>query len=597
MGLALGGACGAIALAMVANAPPMRRAAGRIARRVRLLPPDPRATAVPPLAADDVDARTLAVDTLRGRVGRADWAGAAEIHAGLAQEAFVRAHRTARAWVERRSPGLGLLPRRQSPGTRDYVWSYRDSASDCFPHLVIAAFLLDAELLPPLRSMLETERRLSGALPQSVDLETGAARPEDVDERIFGAVEYAKDGLLPIAERVGAPEWASRLDEVVSRVLAASPVTSRFGPLPSATAEKNGEMLQVLGRLYQRTRRPEYLEAGRRISDAYCNEVLPGNGGLPAEVWDFERHRAVSTTCVLRDHGNEAIAGLVEWLIAELVTPASRAEQLRPAIERMLSVLLERGRGPDGLWLQAVDPFTELPRDPLTAAVPNDNWGYVSSAFVAYALTLPDASPLRQRCLAAARKSLRAVTRYRSARWEWGEFDGYADTIEGALYVLEYLDDPEAEYWVDREIGVLFAYQQADGLVGGTYLDGNFVRTALLYGLFRTAGVVPEPWVPALRVGACRAPDGLYLHVESSAAWQGRLRFDTPRHRELMGLAMSYPRLNAWPEWFVTETDSRYELTDLDTRRTRTVTGADLRAGLPLSFSPSGAAHLRIRRR
>ena len=315
----------------------------------------------------------------------------------------------------------------------------------------------------------------------------------------------------------------------------------------------------------------------------------------PRERVVHRRHRAVVPGCRISDHGIEAISGLVEWVAAELVAPASRAESYRPAVERMLSVLLERGRRPDGLWLSYVEPMAGAREDLIDGGVPNDNWGYISSAFAAYALTLPGDHPLRESFLAAVRQSLRAAATLHSARWQWSEPAGYAAALEGALYLLEFLDDPEAQLWVDREIGVMFAFQHSDGFVDRTYLDGNFVRTALLYGLSRTAGVLPVPWRPTLHLGAQRAPDGLYLHVESTVAWQGTLQFDFPRHRELMGLATSYPRLNAWPEWFVAEAGTRYEVTDLDSGLTRTAGGAELRAGWPLVFSASGAMRLRVR--
>ena len=57
------------------------------------------------------------------------------------------------------------------------------------------------------------------------------------------------------------------------------PRSSPFLPLhllwASETAEKNGEFLQVLARLYQRERRPDHLAAGRVIADAYTQEVPP----------------------------------------------------------------------------------------------------------------------------------------------------------------------------------------------------------------------------------------------------------------------------------------------------------------------------------
>jgi hypothetical protein len=432
-------------------------------------------------------------------------------------------------------------------------------------------------------------------MPQPIDLNSGRPISESDLRRSFGASEYTKDGLLAITEKFEAEPWYDRLIEVLDQIWAHAPVTSDFGPLPSDGSEANGELLQVMARLYHRTHDPRYLEWGRRLADAYCREVLPGNGGLPAKSWDFESHAPIIPGFRLRDHDNEIVGGLVEWLVAESVAPDSRVSQYGPTVEQLLLTLLEKGRDEEGNWLLEMHPDHVVPVPDRLKDTPNDNWGYLYSAYVTYAWSLPPGEPLRERFLDEARRALHKVTELRSARWESGHYDGYADALESALYMLAVFDDPEAERWVHDEIGVLFAYQQPDGFVDKTYLDGNFVRTALLYGLWTSAGVVPTPWTNGIRVGAVRRPEGLLLSVSCDAAWGGSLLFDTPRHRGHFNLPMNYPRLNAWPEWFTVDADSRYEIRNMDSDSRQVVSGSLLRNGLPMAVGRGETVRLVIR--
>ena len=527
------------------------------------------------------------------RAGSGDVVARAEIDGALAREAFTRADRVAQAWLTHRDPNTGLLPRARWGGASMNLWNSKDVAADLFGHLVNEAYLLAPEHFSALTEILATERARAEGLPVAIDLNTGATIAEDDLTRSFGAVEYAKDGLLSIVELNGATPYRARLEEVVNAIAVRAAVPSRFGPLPSRLAEKNGELLQVLARVAVR---PELVELGRRIADAYTEEVLPGNGHIPAHEWDFTAHGSLSTGCRLRDHGNEAIAGLVEWTLAERRRGDPRAAERSAVVEAMLDRLLDVGRDRAGLWRNWVSSKGAFdPRRERTFGL-NDNWGYLTSAYVAWALALPAESPRRQRYMAEARRTLAAVAAIHGGLWQAGEFDGYADAIEGMLYLLPFLPDAAAQRWVDEEAGILFAYQRPDGLVEGQYLDGNFVRTALLYGLSRSAGVRPVPWQPQLAVGAVR--DGEALTLVASAAerpWQGVLRFDTPRHRTNLGLGRDYPRLNGWPEWFVVATGDRCEVTDLGSGAVRIVDGAELAAGLPAALEPGAPLRLRVR--
>ncbi len=524
------------------------------------------------------------VADLRAARARGALDAAAEVQGRLAQEAFSAAERTTRAWIAARDPRLSML--RRELDAKDAYWNYKDVAADCYPHLVIAAYIVAPDLLPAVRAMLDTDRRL---FPDTIDLKTGAVVQTTADERAFGAAEYAKDGLLSILECVGETPWTERLNEVVEQVfvLGARPARSG-GPVILGKSETNGEILQVVARLWHRTRDPRYLARGRGIVDAYVQEVFPKTNGEPPREFDFASGVASDPRVKLRDHGNEMIAGLVEWTLVERIAPDSRIAIYAPAVENMLDRLLEEGRAPDGLW------FDTAGQGPRPDGMLNDNWGYISSAYVAYALSLPEGDRRRQRYLDAARRSLLAAAAQHGADWEHGRMDGFADSIESALYLLAFLDEPTAADWVDEETGRLLAYARPDGFVTRMYLDGNFIRTSLLYALWKTAGIRPIPWQRGLLVGAERDGDAWHISVHAEKAWDGVIRFDGPRHSETLRLEKNYPRLNAWPEWLAVDPHATYQIEDRLTDARTTFSGDDLRSGLPLHLAAGTTVRWRI---
>ena len=57
----------------------------------------------------------------------------------------------------------------------------------------------------------------------------------------------------------------------------------------------------------------------------------------------------------------------------------------------------------------------------------------------------------------------------------------------------------------------MFAMQQPDGIVEGWHGDGNFARTALMYGLWKTQGARLSPWKHSLRLGAVASEKESYF--------------------------------------------------------------------------------------
>ena len=153
---------------------------------------------------------------------------------------------------------------------------------------------------------------------------------------------------------------------------------------------------------------------------------------------------------------------------------------------------------------------------------------------------------------------------------------------------------PSAAEWIDAQMRVMWAKQQPDGIIEGWHGDGNFARTSLMYALWKTQGVTARPWRPDLRFGAAGENGGLCLHVAAGAPWNGRLVFDSPRHKLHMKLPLDYPRINQFPEWFTVEAAQNYVIRDSRKQETTTMSGKQLAEGLPIEVAMSESVCLRI---
>jgi hypothetical protein len=511
----------------------------------------------------------------------------ARANAVLASEALTRASLVVRHWLDKRDPVTGLLANAQSE-TGAIGWSYQDTGSDLFPHIAIGAYFLFPDRYAEMLSVLDAERRLGSTasrLPADVLIPDGRQLSSPHSKRMFGAAEYAKDGLLPLVERLGGDPWLGRLREVADGITDASATPTRRGPIPAPTNEVNGDALQVLTRTYWATGDARYFLAADRIARAYVDDMLPKTDGLPVHEWEFLEGEPVGSRRLrLSDHGNEIIAGLVNWHLAESLRGEPQTASHRVAIRKMLDRMLVSGRNPDGLWYRVmVVPSGEVDQDGLS-----DNFGYVFQAYLLQAFierALPGGDADRaERYEAATHAALHALPKHAYYPWQRGAMDGYADSVEGALSLLARHPDASAERWIDEQIAVLFSFQRPDGLVEDNYLDGNFVRTAMLYAHSLTAGVWLDPWRADVIVGAALDGPCVQLATGSAEPWEGVIRFDSPRHREQLNLPTDYPRLNEWPESFTAVAGQEYALTGTASLA-GTYTGESLVAGIPIRLA------------
>ena len=497
----------------------------------------------------------------------------AERNAARSQQAIQFCRQYAQGWLAHADPVSGLLPRRTS-GER--LWNAQDCAADNFPFIILTAHVTgDHHLQRTAAHIFEQERKLTprlDSLPDDFFFDIQGLRdgPLNLDGLIFGASEYAKDGLLPVTELLGPGPWLVRMEELLHDVWKHAAHETPVGLLPSLNVEVGGELLQTMSRLYWLTGKPEYKQWAFRYADYYF---------LHADL-------LAGSVLRLRDHGCEILGGLSEaYVIAAREDPERHARYGR-ALHAILDRILEIGLNEHGMMFNAVDPRS----GEVSSGGLSDGWGYVYNAY----LTVADLDDL-PRYRAAVQKALENIHHYAAYSWE-GQHgaDGYADSIEGAINLLNRIPVESARQWVHAEIQHIFEKQRPDGIIEGWYGDGNSARTALMYALMCTQGCAATPWRDDLQLGAERGPDGaLQVSVRSEWPWRGRLRFDRARHREFLHMRNDYPRINQFPEWFTVKRDQGYVL-EREGKEPRPVSGAEL-ASLELRVPANQTVRFTIR--
>lgn len=526
---------------------------------------------------------TIAVPTVSGQASQAT---SPEVQASLArdgrafEEALAASRRVLEAWLKEADPETALLPDRvaardgSARDTTPRVYTAHNSGADLYPYLILTAHLTDPPLLRGrLLEMLRAEAQHTWAadsVPGSFDFNTR----QRGEASIFSGAEYAKDGMLAVTELMGRSPWFYRMADLMLDLRKHSTVKTRYGILPGKDAETNGDVMQVLVRLATMTGDARYRDWAREIANAYVEEILPGSEGLPSYQWDFEKHQG-DPRIRLRDHGNEAVVGLTLLYALEKDEGTPYAAKYEPAVRRMLDRILASANE-HGMLYNVIDAGTLQPVDKGIS----DNWGYVYGAVYTFYQVTGEA-----KYRDAVLHVLRHLPNYRNYPWERTSFDGYADSIESALYLVAREPVPEALDWIESETRVMMAMQQPDGHLEYWYGEGNFNRTLILYAMWKSLGCLPDHWVPGLQLSARRNGRGIQLRVTRTglaASWDGRIRFDFARHRRLLNLPKNYVRLNEFPEWFTVDESTLYTL-QRDGGEAQTRLGAELIEGVKLS--------------
>ena len=438
----------------------------------------------------------------------------------------------------------------------DGRFNYQDAWADCYPFLVWAAWATDVDALNgPVRRALHAEIK---------HCPKGYFRDP---KNTFGGSEYVKDGLIAIVEVTGKDEWFDRMRAIEDDIWSNPTVETPYGKIPSTNVEINGEQIQALARLYTMTGEKKYLAWAQRLADHYLSDP----NYVPTR---------------LRDHGCEIIGGLGLLLGIQSTHNPAKARVMLPRMRKLLDAVLQRGVNEDGIMYNRLDNA----RSGLS-----DGWGYNYVAYLCHDMVAGRA--VYRDHLTRTLRNLAKPT-YRNYRWEGNSIDGYADSIEGGLYILNRQPVPEALAWADREMAANVAYSQ-DPLAGaklwGTMkLQSNGVRTVLIHALMHTRGLLARPWRRDLILGAAESSGGVTVVLKADEDWSGRLVFDIQRHKAYMGFAKDWPRMNTLPEWFTVVGGKTYTVKDLTGGSETSYTGKQLQEGLSVQLRGGKEKVLRV---
>jgi len=494
----------------------------------------------------------------------------------LANEGFVRCRNFVNGWLKHADPTTGLIPRNLSRN-KD-IWNAQDSAADNYPFMVLTAAVTNRpQFNGRMLDMLGTETKLTsriGSLPDTYSFSKRNFQDAKIDigRIIFGSSEYIKDGLLPLTEWLGPSPWCDRMLAILDDIFKHAPVETKYGKIPSTSQEINGEMLQTLSRIYWMTGDKKYLQWAIRIGDYY---LLDGHHPTKDE-------KRLS----LDDHGCEIISGLCElYAMVHFARPEKKRVYTK-SIHEMLDRILEIGRHEHGLFYNRINPQTGEHAGDLT-----DNWGYDLNGF--YTVYLIDKTESYRKAVRYALGNLRHY--YSDYKWEGGGADGYADSIEGAINLYNREPIRSVEDWLDYSTKLMWKIQKPDGVIEGWHGDGNFARTTIMYCLWKTKGLTIRPWREDVIFGAVQDGDVLKISIRAEKKWEGKILFDTPRHKTVMKMPLDWPRINQFPEWFTVEEGKSYTGHDLTSNSKAMYTGKQLNEGITLHLQPGIERHLLVK--
>jgi hypothetical protein len=510
----------------------------------------------------------------------------------LANEGFYRSQWLLEDWMAHRDPGTGLIPRNLwERGDQSDIWDPKDAAADNFPFLYITSYFTNPDMFEgEMTDMLITETALTsrlGRIPDEYSFRKNDFLHEDMNLRriIFGAAEYVKDGLITMTELLGAGPWKSRMTGIIDDIIHYIPDGPVLFDNDIVNMEINGELLQVLSRVYWLSGDEKYLNYAIQTGDYY----LLGNHH---PTRDFNRLR-------LRDHGGEIVAGLAELYATLRHVRPEKADAYKNPLYEMLDRVLEAGTNEAGLLYNEINPQTGEVLDDRLA----DTWGYVLNGH--YTVYKVDGNESYRDAIITALRNIIDIQDY---VWESESADGDADVIEGVMYLYNHEPVAEASRWMDRQIQIMWAKQdfargreypegkwRGRGVVEGWHGDGNFARTSLMYSLWKTQGTYIRPWHRDILLGGVQEEDVLYLTLAAGVAWKGKLIFDHQRHRNHLNLPLDWPRINQYSEWFTVEQGNRYLVENMSNGTSREYSGDELRDGIWLNLEADEEQRLVVR--
>ena len=490
----------------------------------------------------------------------------AERNATLAHAALGQAHDLLVVWTGRKDSESSLL-RSGEGGNR---WTVATTAAELYTSLVVVAWLTDTPLYEGLlRETLRDEIRLTSrlaALPDDYDLNRRRFRRSTTDsERIVdGAARYA-EGLSQTSALTGPGPWSERMRSIVDAVFLRADVVSGYaeGPLPSDRAAVNGRYLKLLPLLARATGDEGYLYYARRIGDAYCVGIFPGNGGLPTDRWDFVADKPRDREWTLDGGGAALVEGLIDLYETEIRDGSPRAEIYRPAIAGVFDILFRQG---------------QTTGNRLSRRIETDGSG-------GFNIDRRRASSHESRFLAAAARFSTLSSNPTYLRLATEAASSLASEDEISLQDLDLLsvEIGTEELLARTRADVERAAQTAPSSRIDERADARRLRRLTTLATDAQAGVRLTPWRTDLRWGASIQGHTLHVSLASDEPWEGQILFAEPHALSQAGYPRHYP----------IDADTRYAVRFPSTNTSAVWQGSYLARGLsvelegqqPLTFS------------
>jgi hypothetical protein len=478
-----------------------------------------------------------------------------------------------KAWLNYADPGSKLIPRNLYSDST--IWNAKDAAADNYPFMVLTSFFTNKDIYNnEMLEILRNEELLTArirSLPDTYSFSKRNFQLTEIDTStiIFGSAEYIKDGLLPITEWLGDSPWSERLIQIVNDLGKEVTVVKELpGFYDAAIAEVNGDLLQVLSRLFWFTGEAYYLDWGIQIA----TEFLFTEPIINSEVLN------------LRDHGGEIVNGLCELYFALYFTNHQLKDSFKEPLIQLLDRILEVGRNDSGFFFNRINPLSgEIINNGIA-----DTWGYILNGYY----TIWKLEKI-ERYHEAVIQVLSNLHLYENYGWEVnrnfpennGSADGYADAVEGAINLYNRERREEVLNWIDSQIKIMWSKQQSDGIIEGWHGDGNFARTSLMYALMKTQGIWIDEWRKDIKLGAKTINTGCLIYISADSLWSGKLFFDRPRHKDIFKMPIDYPRINQFPEWFTVDKDKEYIIDFNDKKKPGIVlSGSNLMRGFSIKL-------------
>ena len=455
-----------------------------------------------------------------------------------AVKAFSRSNKYRTAWQKQINPVIKLIPDKlNSPQSK---WLVSSTAANNYSALISCNYFLSQdtfrnEMLEILRAETILTSRIK-SIPDDYDFSTRdfVRKQFNAEQMIDGAICYAYDGLIPIAEMVYIGPYSKRLKDIIDHCLEIASIETPYGRLISEKSITNGKMLRSLLKMYWMTGKPIYLVNAKRIADYYFNINK-------SFLIDFENGEL--------DEKADLLIGICELYMVtkQIKDPAWNSYSI--FISEILDSLVSYVNSEDFFKKPFFSETSNL------SHIPKYRWGSVCA--VMYKIGLLEN---REESFAVLDRVIEKVSIVNYSKVDEENIANII-AVESAI-INELIDikscvsESKVDLLLDQKINNLAKYQDESGLVTGESSDGFFANVNLRYALLMTKNLTLVPWNEDLIFGAEIIDNEVYIVIKSNKQWSGEIIFDTDKGYKVSALDSILQRV--YPEWFKVNRDKKY---------------------------------------